>query len=571
MNTQESQTVGQWNRGDSRGLVIGAVMLALFTSAISQTVVSTALPRIVGELGGLSLYSWVLTASMLAATAVVPLVGKLSDLYGRKPFLMGGIIVFMVASAVTGTSQNITQLIIFRAFQGIGSGTIMASSFATIGDLFAPAERGRFMGMFTGVFGIASVAGPLIGGFLTDSVGWRWVFYVNVPFGLLALLVLAKGLPWRRQAARVAPIDWLGMVALLWSVLPFMLALSWAGTRYPWASWQVATLFGVAAVGLAAFLAIERAAADPVLPLKLFRNRTFAVASAVTFLTGIGLFGALSYMPLFIQGVLGKSATNSGLVNTPMMVGLTIASLGAGNLASRTRRYRLLVIAGGAVLVGGMAIMAALDEGSSLALPLSGMVVVGLGLGLSMPLIGLAVQNAFDHSLLGVATASSQFFRQIGGTLGIAVFGTIVTAQLKGDLVGRLPPEVKAEAPDELLQRLEEPRILLSPSALEKLREAFGAFGDSGTVLYEQTVGAMRGVLGDGVHEVFLMGLAVAVIALVVSVFLPEASLRGDEALPEDAGTPTEVGPSPEDAGGSLEGEGPTSHDGMIGIEKGHR
>lgn len=526
MSAAEGPTAERSGGEGSRVLVIGAVMAALFVSAISQTVVATALPRIIGELGGLDLYSWVLTASMLASTAAVPLVGKLSDLYGRKPFLMGGIVLFMAASVVTGASQNMAQLIAFRAVQGLASGTIMASAFAAVGDLFAPAERGRFMGLFTGVFGVASIAGPLIGGFVTDHWGWRWVFYVNVPFGLVALAVLARGLPWRRLPSRVVPLDWAGMVGLLLAVLPLLLALAWAGDRFPWGSWQIGGLLAIAVLGLLVFLVIERGAADPVLPLPLFQQRTFVVASAVTFLTGIGLFGALSYMPLYIQGVLGASATNSGLVNTPLMLGLTAASLGAGHLASRTGRYRWTVIVGGVVLTGGMVVMTTLDEQASLLLPIAGMVVVGLGLGLSMPLLLLAVQNALPDRLLGVATASTQFFRQIGGTLGIALFGTIVTAQLRSDLIGRLPGEVTSVAPAETLRQLEQPRILLSPDALEQLRGAFAAFGEGGPALYDRTISAMRGVLADGLHEVFLIGLLVAFLALAASIFLPELPLR---------------------------------------------
>ncbi len=517
-----------------RTVVIAAIMAALFVSAISQTVVGTALPRIIGELGGLNLYSWVLTSSMLASTAAVPLVGKLSDLYGRKPFLMGGIALFMAASAVAGASQNMAQLITFRTVQGLASGVIMATAFASIGDLFAPAERGRYMGLFTAAFAAASIAGPLIGGFVTDHWGWRWVFYVNIPFGLAGLAVLAWALPARRVAPRAGPVDWLGMGALLASVIPLLLALAWAGDRFPWGSWQMGGLLAVAGLGLLAFLLIETSAADPVLPLPLFQNRTFVVASAVSFLTGIGLFGALSYMPLYIQGVLGATATNSGLVNMPLMLGLTAASLGAGNLTSHTRRYRWTVIAGGAVLVGGMAVMSVLDEDAGMALPLAGMVTVGLGLGLSMPLLGLAVQNALSDRLLGVASASTQFFRQIGGTLGIALFGTIVTAQLHNGLLGRLPAEVTSAAPDTTLRRLEEPRVLLSPTALAQLREAFGGFGDAGPALYEQTVGAMRAVLADGLQEVFLIGLVVALLALATSVLLPELPLRTRETVRTD-------------------------------------
>ncbi len=513
----------------SRVLVIAAVMAALFVSATSQTVVATALPRMIGDLGGLSLYSWVLTSSMLAATAAMPLVGKLSDLYGRKPFLMGGIALFMVASALTGASQNMLQLIGFRAVQGLAGGTIMASAFATIGDLFPPAERGRYFGLFTSVFGLASIAGPLLGGFITDHWGWRWVFYVNVPFGLLALAVLVKAMRWQRRAEserQAVPIDWVGMVALLWAVIPLLLALAWAGDRFPWVSVPIGALLGTAGLGLFAFIAIERGAADPVLPLSLFRERTFVVASVAAFFMGMGLFGALSYMPLFIQGVLGASATNSGLVNMPLMLGFTAASFASGMVASRTRRYRWMVIAGCLVMAGGMAVMVTLDEQANLALPIVGMIVVGLGLGLSMPLLGLAVQNALDDRLLGVATASSQFFRQIGGTLGIALFGTIITTQIRGGLVGRLPEEVTNAAPPEALRQLEEPRILLSPEALERLRGTFVSFGDGGPALYDQTLAVMRSVLADGLHEVFLVGLLVAFLTLAVSVFLPERPLR---------------------------------------------
>jgi len=521
---------------ESRRLVIAALLAALFVSAISQTVIATALPRIIGEMGGINLYSWVLTSSMLAMTAAMPLVGKLSDIYGRKPFLVGGIVLFMITTAVTGASQNMLQLIAFRTLQGIAAGTIQASAFAAIGDLFEPAERGRYFGLFTGVFAVASVAGPLIGGFVTDNWGWRWVFFVSIPFGLLALLALAKGMPGSRLPRAQGTIDWPGMAALLWAVVPLLLALSWAGGEFGWGSPQVATLVGVAIAGTVAFALIELRAADPVLPPVLFRDRTFVVASLVSFLTGIGLFGALSYMPLFIQGTLGASATNSGLVNTPMMLGLTAASLVAGNVASRTRRYRWLVVGGGALLVAGMAIMAALDEHASLLLPIAGMVVVGLGLGLSMPLLGLAVQNALSIRLLGVATASTQFFRQVGGTLGIAIFGSVVTARLHQDLLSTLPPEVTSAAPPSVLARLEEPRILLSPTALGKLNEAFAsAFGASGPDLFDRTVGAMRAVLADGLHEVFLLGLVVAVLALATSLLLPERQLQTSERNIEPA------------------------------------
>jgi EmrB/QacA subfamily drug resistance transporter len=503
-----------------------AVAATLFLSSLSQTVVSPALPRIVGELGGMKLYSWVLTSSMLASTVAIALSGKLTDRYGRKPFLVGGIVVFLSASAANGAAPSIGYLIAFRAVQGLGGGVIAASSFAIIGDLFSPAERGRSMGLFTGVFGVASIAGPLLGGFVTDHVGWRWLFYANIPLGLVVLAILVKGLPRARPSGRLPPLDIAGMAALIAMLLPMLFALTLAGHQLAWRSYGTAMLFAASAAAAVALVVIERRARDPVVPLPAFRDRTFVVVSAVSFLTGVGLFGSLSYMPLFIQGVLGSSATNSGLVNTPLMLSLTVGSVVAGNLAARTLRYRNMVLLGGAIVCGGMLLMATLDESSSVVLPLTGMAVIGLGLGVMMPLMGLAVQNALPDSLLGVASASTQFFRQVGGTVGIAVGGTLVMTSLHDGLARQLPSELAVAAPPETLHRLETPALLLSPAQMSRMREAFGLFGPNGPALYDDTLAAMRHVLAGGLHEVFVAGFIVALAALAVSALMPNAKLR---------------------------------------------
>lgn len=502
-----------------------AVAATLFLSSLSQTVVSPALPRIVGELGGMRLYSWVLTSSMLASTVAIALTGKLTDRYGRKPFLIGGIVIFLSASAANGAAQSIGYLIAFRAVQGLGGGVIAASSFAVIGDLFAPAERGRSMGLFTGVFGLASIAGPLLGGFVTDHVGWRWLFYANIPLGIVVLAILVKGLPRARPSGPRPPLDVAGMAALVAMLLPMLFALTLAGHQLAWRSYATAALFAASGAAAIALVVIERRAGDPVVPLPAFRDRTFVVVSAVSFLTGVGLFGSLSYMPLFIQGVLGSSATNSGLVNTPLMLSLTVGSVVAGNLAARTLRYRNMVLLGGVIVSAGMLLMATLDESSSVALPLAGMAVIGLGLGVMMPLMGLAVQNALPDSLLGVASASTQFFRQIGGTVGIAVGGTFIMANLHDGLARELPPELTVVAPPETVHRLETPALLLSPDQMSRMRDAFGLFGPNGPALYDDTLNAMRQVLAGGLHEVFVAGFVVALVALVVSAFMPDAKL----------------------------------------------
>lgn len=511
--------------GREKAVIIAGTMLGLFVAAINQTVVSTALPRILGDLGGLNLYSWVFTAAMLTSTTVVPLVGKLSDLYGRKPFFMWGIAIFITMSALSGASQSMTQLVVFRGLGGIGAGMIMANAFAIIGDLFAPAERGRYMGLFTAVFGLASVIGPFLGGWLTDNLSWRWVFYVNVPVGVLALAVLWVGFPRFRPSLPRPGIDYWGVAALIVAVVPLLLALVWAGDLYPWLSPQIIGLLAVAAGGTAAFALAESQAADPIMPLSMFRNPVFSVAIAVTFLTGMGMFGTIAYMPLFIQGVLGASATSSGAVTTPMMLGMVVASTLAGQVVSHTQRYRLLVIFGGVVLAGGLYLMSLMSQSAAQIVAVRNMVIVGVGLGASMPVLGLVAQNAFPYRLLGVATSSIQFFRQIGGTLGIALFGTMVTAHLRSGLRAELPTKVQG-LPDPLLARLEDPQVLLSPDALDRLREGFAAIGTEGPRLFSETVGAMRSVLSEGLTDVFLVGFVVGVAALAVSLFLREIPLR---------------------------------------------
>lgn len=506
-------------------LTVAAIATALFLSSFSQTVVSTALPRIIGEFGGVNRYSWVLSASMLASTVAIAPAGKLSDRFGRRPFLVGGIALFVAASSLTGFSRNMEELIAFRALQGLGGGVIAAAAFAAIGDLFAPAERGRYIGLFTGIYAVSSVAGPIVGGFVTDHLGWRWLFFANLPIGIVAVAVIWRWLPKPPRIHDARPIDFTGIAFLVTAVLALLFALTMGGNEFAWRSWQIASLFVIAAAAVVALLLVERVAADPVLPLPALANRTYMVVAAVSFLTGMGLFGALAYMPLFIQGVLGTSATNSGVVNTPLMMMMTAGSVVAGNLSARSRRYRIVVLVGGALLTAGMALMITLDQHSAVAMPLLGMGIVGFGLGLSMPLLGLAVQNALPDSQLGVSSAATQFFRQVGGTLGIALSGSLLNSYVHGHLADRLPATITSVASPEMIDALESPSLLLSPSAMDKMSAAFGAFGPDGPALFDATVGAMRAVLAEGLHEVFIIGFIVSIISVVVSVLLPDAGL----------------------------------------------
>ncbi|MBA2276590.1 MAG: MFS transporter, partial [Chloroflexia bacterium] len=340
--TEEYSSPGsEWHQLQGKQLwtAIAGVMLGLLLFSLNQTIVGTALPRIVTDLGGLEFYSWVATAYLLTSTAAVPIFGKLSDTYGHKPFYIGGMVLFLVASALCGASQTIVQLILFRGLQGVAGGILMTNTFAIIGELFPPAERGKWQGLTSSVFGLSSLVGPALGGWLTDGPGWRWVFYVNLPIGIAGIIVLSTGLPHIR--AEVAkPIDWTGAATIVAAVVPLLLAFSWAGTEYAWGSTQVIGLLALAAVMTALFLLAETRAEDPIIPLTLFRNRTFAVSTVTMFLLSGGMFGAIIYIPLFIQAVIGTSATASGVVLTPMMLSLVVASTVSGQIISRGGRYK---------------------------------------------------------------------------------------------------------------------------------------------------------------------------------------------------------------------------------------
>jgi EmrB/QacA subfamily drug resistance transporter len=505
-----------------RRLVLIGTMLGLLVSATNQTVVTTALPRIVGELGGLNLFSWVFTSFMLTSTTVVPLSGKLSDMFGRKPFFLGGIVIMMVASAGGGTSQSIEQLIIWRGIQGIGAGMLMGNAFAIIGDMFPPAERGKYQGLFTGVFGVASVLGPTLGGTLTDAFSWRAVFYINIPFGLAAFAMLWKVYPVRARSGEKALIDYSGVALLIGSVVPLLLALSWAGDEYAWTSLEILSMLAFSAVCLVGFIWNESRAAEPIIPLTLFNSRFFAVATVLSFVSGMGLFGVINYMPMFVQGVLGTSAAQSGFVTSPMMLGMVVSSTLAGILATRTGRYRAFIISGSAMITGGMVLLTGLTTASSALAVVGSMVVIGIGIGLSMPIVNLVLQNSVSHNLLGVVSSSSQFFRQIGGTLGTAVFGTLVATNLQNNLERELSQDIVEQTPPPLMTDLQEPQTLLSPAALDRLEAGYAALGPQGAELFQRSLDAMRLALADALGIVFLAAVFVTGIGLAVSLLMPE-------------------------------------------------
>lgn len=504
-----------------KALVLAGVLATMFLAALDQTIVNVSLPRIVESLGDFDLYVWPFTSYMLSSTALVPVVGKLSDLYGRKPFMLAGIVVFVAGSWLCGAAGDMIQLIAYRAVQGVGAGLIMTTAFTSVGDLFAPRERGRWMGLFGGVFGLASIIGPLVGGALTDQLSWRWIFYINIPVATLALALVAFGMPWYRQRGK-AIVDWTGAALIVGVTVPLLLGLSWGGNQYGWGEAPVLATLGAAGALFLVFIVQTRRAREAVLPLGLFRNRVYAVSILATMVLGAALFGALQFLPLFLAGVQGVSATNTGLIVMPMMGGMVFGSVVTGQLLSRGRDLRALALVGGGALIAAFYLLSTLNEGSSAWTARGYMVLLGLGIGFWMPTFQLAVQNALPHRLLGTGTASVNFFRQIGGTFSVAALGSLLASGFAAGLADVAAPP----------QLLENPQVLLNPEEVARLTAAIEANrpGASGPIIE-----AARLALADSVTDIFLIGVGIVALGLAIGMFMPRVHMRGREDLIAEA------------------------------------
>ena len=517
------------------------VMLALLLAALDQTIVGTAMPRIVAQLQGLDYYAWVTTAYLVTSTVTIPISGKLGDLFGRKPFLLAGMIGFVAASAVCGAAQDMLMLVLFRGIQGLFGGMLFASVFSVIGDLYPPERRGRIQGVFGGVFGLSSVVGPAVGGYITDNLSWRWVFEVNIPVGLVAVAVVLLTLPYIRSKASWRDIDFLGSALLTAGLVPLLIALS-ITRDHSWTSWQVLGLIGFALVMLAGFIWEEARAKEPIVPLHLFKNPTFSISMLVGFLTAFGMFGTIIFVPLIFQGVLGVSVTNSGLLITPMMVGLILASVITGQLMTRIKYYRFIGTAGISLMIVGMYLLTTVTVGSQQWEVTRDLVVVGLGLGATFPLYLTVLQSALPRQYLGVASSQIQFWRNVGGTVSTAVMGSILARLLPDKIATQiaalhLPPQVASQFTS--FSGGGSPQQVFDPAKLAATR---AALPPQFQPVFDQVMHAVRVGLSQSLHDLFLYSAMVLVLALVATVFLKEVPLRkADRAAAAGLGAPSPV------------------------------
>ncbi len=494
-------------------IVLPGLLLALMLAMLDQLVVSTALPRIVGDLGGLNHLSWVVTAYVLASTITTPLYGKLGDLYGRKRWLITAIVIFLIGSALSGYSHSMDQLIAFRALQGLGAGGLMVGVIAAIGDLVSPRERGQYMGYMMAAMMIAMIAGPLVGGYITDSLSWRWIFYINMPVGGAALIYLMRTLhiPLNRVAHK---IDYLGAAVLAIGATAIVLVTTWGGTQYGWGSATIMSLIALAVIAVTAFIWIEARAAEPILPLHVFKNLNFTLASGMSFLLGLAMFGAMTFLPLYQQTVQHASPTVSGLLLIPMMLGATTTSLIAGQVTVRTGRYKALPIVGGAIMTVGILLLHTLGASTSRWTSMSFFVVFGIGMGFLMQITTLIAQNSVGPKDMGVASSSRSFFQQIGGSIGVSIFGVVFFRALRSSLNSRLP-------------------------GAGNLLGSTGVNFNPQTVLHEPLVirDAIFFAISHGIDTVFLWAAPATAIVFGLAWLIKEIPLRGRPDSPADAPT----------------------------------
>lgn len=509
-----------------------AIMAAMFFAAINQTITSTAMPRIIAILDGMDYYTWTINIYLLTSTIATILVGKLSDMFGRKPFILIGILFFMLGAFLTGTSDNVYQFIIYRGIQGIGAGIIQSTAFTAVGDLFPPRERGKWMGLMTAVFGFSSVLGPTLGGYLVDHIDWHWLFWIFLPLGVVAFIMILTLFP-KVDRKHGQSVDYVGSLFLTTTIVPLLLAFSWAGTEYEWGSWQILSLFGATVVSALIFIFVETLVKEPILPLHLFKNGVVTVSNLIGFIMNFGLMGAMIYISFYVQGVLAISPTYAGYVTIPMSLCMVITSAITGQLIAKIGKYKRFALIGMPVMIIGMGLMIFMDN---IAMTIVSTIIFGIGLGLGMPVFSLATQNAVSHKELGVVTASTQLFRNLGGTIGIAVMGTVMsnslTKHLKEALQSPSAPDFSSLDPKTAqgLLAFANPQTLMNKPLVEKTE---ASLPEQARALFVQMIDSIRHALGDTLSTVFLTGTLVLVVALILVFFLKELPLRSTNQTPE--------------------------------------
>ena len=486
--------------------IFAGLMLGMLLAALSQTIVSPAMPRIVAELGGMDHYSWIAVSSLLASTVVVPIVGKLSDLFGRKPFYIGGILLFLLASIIAGLAPNFGTLIAARVVQGVGMGTMMPLSQAIVGDIVPPRERGKYQGLLGAAFGVASVAGPLAGGWITDNLNWRWLFFANLPVGLIALgfIIPFMHVP---HTEREHKIDYAGFVTLSVGLTTILLAMVWGGTEFAWGSWQIIGLFGGGTVSLLIFIQVERRAAEPVIPLRLWKSSIFSLANLANMFVAMALFGTIYYIPVFVQGVVGASVTQSGAILVPQSISMIGMSIVTGLLISWTGRYKGFLLTGILLMGFGFYLLTRMGPATEIAVIVRNIIIIGLGIGMVLQTYTLIVQNSVVQADMGVATATTQLFRSIGSTVGVALLGTIMTSSMAREIPRHLPPSAMGDGMPELnAGAVLDPAVTaqLSPEILDAIRDALAA----------------------ALHPVFVAALPLVALAFLATAFIREIPLR---------------------------------------------
>lgn len=497
---------------------------------------------------GFDRFTWITTAYIVASTSVVPLAGSVADVYGRKWLYVGGIAVFLAGSVLSASAQSMDALIAARAVQGLGGGIMMALSMVTIGDLFSPAERGKYMGIIAGMFGISSVLGPVVGGFVTDNLSWNWIFYINLPLGIPVLILFIRFFPDARPS-KTRQIDWLGAALMVLTIVPMLLAISLGGNTGEWTKASVIAGFAVSLISGIVFVWWEFRVPDPLFPFRVYRDRIVAVSLAAIFLTGFAMFGAITFIPLLFQAVFGASATASGTFLTPMMLGMVFGAAGSGQILSRTGgHYRIQGVIGLGIMSAGIGILSLTSADSTRAMALTGAVVMGVGLGTTFPLFTIAVQNAVPYQFLGAATSSTQFFRSIGGSIGLAIFGAFMVNRFARNVESQLSQEMRdAVGPEQLASITKNPNALVDPAARERILGAFDSLGERSDEVAMEFFETLRASLAGAIGDIFTVALVVVLIAMGLTLFLKEIPLRsrGKPALAQQEKSDVQIEGSP--------------------------